>query len=81
MEMFQRLQATDCPCEIVCSGDRAEYTENISLLRKLGYSLEDGSHYYFNTGEFENYDEVVKKLTERLVDEPSFVEIGKLYCD
>ena len=69
--------ATNCPCTSICRNDREEYTKNISLLRKLGYSLEDGAHYYFNTGNFGNYDDVVDTLVERLVEKPNFLDIGK----
>ena len=69
--------ATNCPCTSICRNDREEYTKNVSLLRKLGYSLENGAHYYFNTGSFENYDDVVETLVERLVEKPNFLDIGK----
>ena len=76
MKMFQRLSDTDCPCKTICNMDRQKYIDNELILDKLGYSLENNTHHYFNTGDFKSYDEVVEHIMNELVINPKFIQAG-----
>lgn len=76
MTMFQRLLATDCPCSI-CKSDRQVYADKVRFLDKLGYSLEKGTHHYFNTAPMATYDDVVSNVMEKMNFHPQFIETGQ----
>ena len=76
MRMFERLSDTDCPCKTICKRDRQVYIDNELILDKLGYSLENNTHHYFHTGDFNSYDEAVEHIMDELIVHPKFIQTG-----
>ena len=77
MTLFQRLRATDCPCAAACTADRDAYADKVRFLDTLGYSMEKGSHHYFNTAPHANYDDAVSSVMETMNFRPQFIETGQ----